>query len=67
MNEGISKQIQCVWASKELSPIFMVLIQSNKHNLEEGRKGEGERGESGKKRRRKAEKMLRGETKLVLN
>ena len=29
MNEGISKQIQCVWASKELGPIFMVLIQSN--------------------------------------
>ena len=41
MNEGISKQIQCVWDSKDLCPIFMVLVQNKQHSLEEGTEGEG--------------------------
>ena len=59
MNKGISKQIQCVWASKELCPIFMVLIRVRIIIWREERRERGSR--------RKTEKMLRGEAKVILN
>ena len=56
MKEEISKQIQCVWTSKELfhgsdTKVINIIWR------------EGGRGG----RKRKTEKMLRGETKVTLN
>ena len=56
MNEGMSKQILCVYDSKELCPIFKLLTQGNYHNLEGGReerKGAEESGGWERKERRK--------------
>ena len=52
MNERILKQIQCKCDSKELCPIFTMIMQGNYHNLEgrkEGRK-EGEAVKEGERR-----------------
>ena len=52
MNERISKQIRCKCDSKEVCPIFTMIMQGNYHNLEgrkEGRK-EGEAVKEGERR-----------------
>ena len=52
MNERISKQTQCTCDSRELCPIFTMIMQGNYHNLEgrkEGRK-EGEAVKEGERR-----------------
>ena len=43
INDGISKQIQCVCDSRELCLILTLLIQGDYHDLDVGREGEGER------------------------
>ena len=52
MNEGISKLIQYMWAFKELSPIFMVLMQVIDIIWREGGTGQ-ERRERGEERQKK--------------
>ena len=44
ISDEISKKIQCVCKSKELCPIFTLMMQGNYHNLEGGKEREGARG-----------------------
>ena len=69
INEGISKQIQWAWASRELCPFFMMLIQSNHRNLEGGREGEGgkEGGREEKEDRKNAKRGNKSNTELELS